>query len=61
MRRRWWTCWAHGCCRSWTGIAATRAWALRGDGVAPSILGMNKIIGDDSLQSSAERHRPGTR
>ena len=24
--------------------------ALRGDGVAPSILGMNKIIGDDSLR-----------
>jgi hypothetical protein len=19
-------CWAHGCCRSWTGIAATRMW-----------------------------------
>lgn len=24
--------------------------ALRGDGVAPSILGMSKIIGDDSLR-----------
>jgi hypothetical protein len=24
--------------------------ALRGDGVAPGILGMSKIIGDDSLR-----------
>ena len=53
MRRRWWTCWARGCCRSWTGTAATHTWArcaLRGDGVATHILGMNKVISDDSLR-----------
>jgi hypothetical protein len=31
--------------------------ALRGDGVAPSILGMNKIIGDDSLRRALSAQR----
>ncbi|MDZ7811605.1 MAG: transposase [Ideonella sp.] len=32
--------------------------ALRGDGVAPSILGMNKIIGDDSLRRALSAIAP---
>ena len=32
--------------------------ALRGDGVAPSILGMNKIIGDDSLRRAPSAIAP---
>ena len=31
---------------------------LRGDGVAPSILGMNKIIGDDSLRRALSAIAP---
>ena len=33
--------------------------ALRGDGVAPSILGMGKIIGDDSLRRALSAIAPG--
>ena len=32
--------------------------ALRGDGVAPSILGMNKIIGDDSVRRALSAIAP---
>ena len=32
--------------------------ALRGDGVAPSILGMNKIVGDDSLRRALSAIAP---
>ena len=32
--------------------------ALRGDGVAPSILGMNRIIGDDSLRRALSAIAP---
>ncbi|MDZ7811729.1 MAG: hypothetical protein U5L74_00815 [Ideonella sp.] len=59
-RRRWWTCWAHGCCLILDGHCRYAAsWArCAGRGGAQHPEGMNKIIGDDSLAPSAERHRP---
>ena len=43
--------WGHECWVFWTGhYRYAHISALRGDGVAPEVLGMNKIIGDDSLR-----------
>jgi len=42
--------WARGCCRFLTAMAHAHVASLRGDGVAPDILGMTALVGDESLR-----------
>src|SRR5271163_1427084 len=50
MRPRPATFWARRCCRCWLDKRYSHIAALRGDGVLPELLGMRKIVSEDSVR-----------
>src|SRR3954451_16615499 len=48
MRRRSATYWERWCCRSW--LATAHITAVRGDGVNPGLLGMERVVSEDAVR-----------
>jgi hypothetical protein len=53
MRRRSATCWERWCCRSWPATAHITA--VRGDGVNPGLLGMERVVSEDAVRRALKK------